>query len=671
MRDLDKLLLTAFPQELGNTPSAPVHKKAVRDLTLRKLNLESPQGTASDAGAQWAVPVLRKRRPWAVLAACLVLAVMTGVGVALRPLLPSAVPLSNGTYLELAVTRAEFDQESGRMVLDLEAATDLSLSAQTEGDSYDWWMGAAFTGELGETIFRGDPKALSQLAHWEQVGEDTYRCEGLALELVPETRLSQGLHGEQEGRFSLEVTDGSENTLTAQAPFSIALPQDGPTVSFETSLQAGTHFDCSVTKAAFDPQQWAIQLTLEARTDLALSNPSAASRYQWQHALFLHTREGDRQLGVYEEASLASPFQWKEEGDHYEMVLTVPLDPAAQMEENLVGSFAGTLYLQVTDSTAGEKNPAVFQAQPEFTVTLPLNATLLSSGTEQAGPRFDCSVMGTAFDPQQWAIQLTLETRTDLALSDSSAASRYQWQHALFLHTREGDRQVGVHEGPSPASPFQWKEGGDCYETILAVPVNPITQMEENLVGDFTGTLFLQMTDSTAGEEKPVVFPAEMEFSVTLPEQTQAPAAGTGLYSAGELSPSYGQGALTMGAAVQTNMELDNPLAQHYYQWTGELTLTGSGGQSVTLPLAQSQSLQWEAVSTDPSAPYPEKDRYTTAEPLTFALSSPEYPAEEEFLAAYGLKGPVDGTLLLTCQESILGASRTWTVRIPVTVELP
>ena len=42
MRDLDKLLLTAFPQELEDTPPAPVNKRAVRDLTLRKLNLEQP-----------------------------------------------------------------------------------------------------------------------------------------------------------------------------------------------------------------------------------------------------------------------------------------------------------------------------------------------------------------------------------------------------------------------------------------------------------------------------------------------------------------------------------------------------------------------------------------------------------------------------------------------------
>lgn len=688
MRDLDKLLLTAFPQELEDTPPAPVNKMAVRDLTLRKLNLEQPQGTASDAGEQWAFPVTRKPRPWAVLAACLVLALMVGAGVMLRPLLlPGTVSLTDGTYLDLAVTQAEFDQESGEMVFDLEVTTDLALSAQTEGNSYDWWMGVTFAGEGGATTIRGGQNTLNQLVHWEKVGEDTYRCEDFALELLPETQLSQGLYGEREGTFSLEVTNGnslvskvpagySENTLTAQTKFSIILPEDGPTASFETSPQAGTYFDCSVAEVSFDQQQWAIVLNLEARTDLELSDPSAASRYQWLYALFLHTQEGDQQVGVYEESYLEPLSQWKAAGDYYETVLTVPVDPTTQMEENLVGAFAGTLYLQVTDTTAGEENPLAFPTQMEFTVNLPLWTTQLSSGTEQAGTYFDCSVVESSFDPQKWAIVLTLEARTDLELSDPSAttSTRYQWTDIPYLHTPNGDLWVSNVRKSSNYTPLAyWETVEDgVYRTVLEYPVDPEIQAESSLVGDFTGTLSLQVRDGSAGEEDAEVFPVQMEFSVTLPDQSQAqpPGAGTYLNTSWELSPSYDQGTLSMRAAVQTDMDLDNPLAQHYYQWTGELSLIGSGGQSVTLPQTGGQPLQWEAISPATSYLDTEEDGYSTVDSLTFTLSNQEYPAEKEFLAAYGLESPMEGTLLLTCQESISDSPRTWTVRIPVTVEL-
>ena len=74
MRDLENLLANAFPEELENTPPAPVDKGAIRDKTFQKLGLEIP-GKKAAFPANWAAPVAKHRRPWAVLAACLVLAV--------------------------------------------------------------------------------------------------------------------------------------------------------------------------------------------------------------------------------------------------------------------------------------------------------------------------------------------------------------------------------------------------------------------------------------------------------------------------------------------------------------------------------------------------------------------------------------------------------------------
>ena len=225
-------------------------------------------------------------------------------------------------------------------------------------------------------------------------------------------------------------------------------------------------------------------------------------------------------------------------------VLTVPVDPTTQMEENLVGAFAGTLYLQVTDTTAGEENPLAFPAQMEFTVNLPLWTTQLSSGIEQAGTYFDCSVVESSFDPQKWAILLTLEARTDLELSDPSAttSTRYQWTDIPYLHTPNGDLWVSNVRKSSNYTPLAyWETVGDgVYRTVLEYPVDPEIQAESSLVGDFTGTLSLQVRDGSAGEEDAEVFSVQMDFSVTLTDQSQAqpPEGGTYLNTSWELSPS-------------------------------------------------------------------------------------------------------------------------------------
>ena len=69
MKDVDRLLTTAFLDELERTPPAPVNKRALRDRTFEKLGLERQA-----PGAEWAqaVTVPRWRSlAWAA-AACLV-----------------------------------------------------------------------------------------------------------------------------------------------------------------------------------------------------------------------------------------------------------------------------------------------------------------------------------------------------------------------------------------------------------------------------------------------------------------------------------------------------------------------------------------------------------------------------------------------------------------------
>ena len=522
MRDLDKLLLSAFPQELTDTPPAPVEKRRIKEQTFQKLNLELSGGAASVAGEQWAVPVAKKRRPWAVLAACLALAVVAGLGVALRPLLvPGVAPLTQGTYLNLEVTETHFRQETGELVFTLEATTDLSLNAQTKSQSYGWWVGASFSTHVGNTILRGGQEALTKLTHWQQVGEDTYRCEGFALELLSQTRSEQELYGEQEGVFSMEVTDSSGKTLNASAPFAVELPPDGPTATFETSYPVGTYLEGSVANASFDREQWAVILNLHAQTDMELSDPSAETRYQWEYRLVFHTSQGDQQVAGSQDLFHDSQPRWKTGGDYYETTMTIPVDPEFLREKNLVGSQEGTLYLQVTDNSAGEEDPPQFSVDLDFSMTLPWSATQLTSGTEQVEPYFACEMAASSFDREQWALILNLHAQTTLMLSDPIVSKQYQWEYRLVLHTPEGDQQVASFQDSSPENQPHWATGGDYYESILTIPLDPENQREQNLVGSLDATLFLQVTDDSAGEEEQSEFPVEMNFPVVLPSTTQ------------------------------------------------------------------------------------------------------------------------------------------------------
>ena len=56
MKDVDRLLTTAFLDELERTPPAPVNKRALRDRTFEKLGLERQA-----PGAEWAQARERQR----------------------------------------------------------------------------------------------------------------------------------------------------------------------------------------------------------------------------------------------------------------------------------------------------------------------------------------------------------------------------------------------------------------------------------------------------------------------------------------------------------------------------------------------------------------------------------------------------------------------------------
>lgn len=377
MRNLDRMLTDVFSEDLKKVPPALVDKKAVAARTFEKLGLEQPINRPT-AQEEWATPVTRRHRPWAVLAACLMLAVIAGVGISLRPMLTamfSQEELSGGTYLESAVTNVSFDTEKWAVVFDLEAKTDLDLDHPDAATGYDFTAYVSRTTSSTRLSLAG----LNQeaLAHWTETGEDTYRCENVTLEIDPVFQAQNRLTGEQDLDLQLFVYFGEKNPtgtreekLLAETPFTVDLPSPQ---DFFTPTTA-TYFDLTVSDATFDQQNWAIVLTLEAKTDMELDNEIAQQLfYAWFYSLYLSKDGEDVDIGNYAGASLDTLAQWTETGkDTYQSApVTIPISSDFLQQNDLKGTTSASLRLTVTDLTQGEQSPIQFFPTADFTVELP------------------------------------------------------------------------------------------------------------------------------------------------------------------------------------------------------------------------------------------------------------------------------------------------------------
>ena len=246
MKDVDRLLTTAFLDELERTPPAPVNKRALRDRTFEKLGLERQAPRAEWAQA---VTVPRWRSlAWAV-AACLVAVVAVSAAfLSTMVIAPGQVSQTSpllGTYLELDVVDASFDESNREMVFTLEAKTDMALDDTAAMTEFEWWSTISFFTETNGLSFEGGDTAA--LAQWKKTGENTYRCEGYPVEVDTETQLENHLYGDLEGTFNLQISSTSqvdslgdpltlsaENTFAIQIPLPRKIPQPpprGPTCS--------------------------------------------------------------------------------------------------------------------------------------------------------------------------------------------------------------------------------------------------------------------------------------------------------------------------------------------------------------------------------------------------------------------------------------------------------
>ena len=387
MRDLEHLLTGAYPEGLRDVPSAPVRKSAVRDKTFEKLGLERPERQPLPH-EQWsqAEPVVKRRRPWAMVAACLAVVALVGAALWALPLAAApgqgqSGPLPAGTYLECSVTEAAFDEESWSMVLTAEATTDLDLDNPNAATGYGISANVAMTTDYSRTSFGGlDPDTLTR---WTETGENTYRCEGILVEVDPEFQMVNVLIGQLDLNLELYVGFGEQNTaglwedfLLADAPFTLELPMpEGSRLDFvqpqippPPTLPARRWRPLSAKSSRRWSSPW------RPRRTWIWTMPTASLCYS-----FLYTPHlpGGKRRPTNTPATTAPPWtplaHWTQTGeDTYRCEgFTVPVDLALLAEQGITGTAAGTLDLVVTDTSyVGAEDPWQFFPSVEFAVEL-------------------------------------------------------------------------------------------------------------------------------------------------------------------------------------------------------------------------------------------------------------------------------------------------------------
>lgn len=548
MKDVDRLLTTAFLDELERTPSAPVNKRALRDRTFEKLGLERQA-----PGAEWAqaVTVPRWRSlAWAA-AACLVAVVAVSAAfLSTMVIAPGQVSQTSpilGTYLELDVVDASFDESSREMVFTLEAKTDMALDDAAAMTEFEWWSTVSFFTETNGLSFEGGDTAA--LAQWKKTGENTYRCEGYPVEVDTETQLENHLYGDLDGTFNLQISStsqvdslGDPLTLSAGNTFAIQIPppQEDPTAPAPgTYLQS---LDATLPYVYYDQGLGILHLRAALETDMALDHPHAGDYYSWEAQLSLTAPDG-RQLTL------------------------TPLP-----------------------DTPGE-NP---QAQPT------------------------------------WSVEKS-----------------------------DDERSYFVNRNAEPSSSY------DTFAfaiTNTAHPEEPNYQEEYGLYGSLDGVLTLTCRETVDGSTKD--WEVEIPFTAELPgREGSAPAPGTYLDSLQVTASNYEEdtGRLTLQASLASDMDLASPYAEDYYQWEAKVSLTGQQGRTCTLTAGPGQPAWQQLQKEDGSA----RDVFAGESLFTFDLET------QGAVEKYDLYGTIQGTLTLTCWETVDGSTKDWEVEVPFTVEFP
>lgn len=549
MKDVDRLLTTAFLDELERTPPAPVNKRALRDRTFEKLGLERQAPRAEWAQA---VTVPRWRSlAWAA-AACLVAVVAVSAAfLSTMVIAPGQVSQASpflGTYLELDVVDASFDESSREMVFTLEAKTDMALDDTAAMTEFEWWSTVSFFTETNGLSFEGGDTAA--LAQWKKTGENTYRCEGYPVEVDTETQLENHLYGDLDGTFNLQISStsqvdslGDDLTLSAENTFAIQIPppQEDPTAPAPgTYLQS---LDATLPYVYYDQGLGILHLRAALETDMALDHPHAGDYYSWEAQLSLTAPDG-RQLtltplpGTPGENPQAQPTWSVEKSDDersyfinrnaepsssydtFAFAITntaLPEEPNYQEEYALYGSLDGVLTLTCHETTV-DGSAKDWEVEIPFTAELPGR-----EGSAPAPGTYLDSLQVTASNYEEDTGRLTLQASlaSDMDLASPYAEDYYQWEAKVSLTGQQG-RTCTLTAGPGqPAWQQLQKEDGSARdvfagESLFTFDLETQGAVEKyDLYGTIQRTLTLTCWETVDGSTKD--WEVEVPFTVEFP----------------------------------------------------------------------------------------------------------------------------------------------------------
>ena len=558
MRDFDRILTNALPEELENVPPAPVDKGAVRDRTFQKLGLERPgklspfQGETGQAEA-----VTKRRHPWAVAAAvALALTAAVMLGTILRPVLVAPAGQgegtpARGTYFELETAEAAFDGEAQALVFTLDAQTDMDLDHTDCQSLYAFDYTITFHGEAAITntpTTRGKAGGPLLEPDWGK--------------RLPLRRVFPACGHGFAGRAGnlRRCFRGFEQSPLAREAFSDPW-QFFPAADFTVDLNPvtdaapgpATYFEASAADVAFDKDQWAVVVTLEARTDMDLDSAAAQQLYAWHYSLYLRTPPGgDMDIGQYDGDSLDALAQWTQTGeDTYQSApVAIPIPLSFQEEYDLSGDVPATLSLVATDLTLGDENPTQFFPEIGFTVTLPDPSEYSDPAPGTYLQSLDATLPYVYYDQGLGILHLQAALETDMELNHPHAGDYYSWEAQLSLTAPDG-RQLTLTPmpdtpGENPQAQPTWSleetsDGRSYYLnkdplssgfttfafaiTNTALPEEPNYQEEYGLYGSLDGVLTLTCHETTAGGAAKD-WEVEIPFTAVLPDPNSTASMG-------------------------------------------------------------------------------------------------------------------------------------------------
>lgn len=281
---------------------------------------------------------------------------------------------------------------------------------------------------------------------------------------------------------------------------------------------------------------------------------------------------------------------------------------------------------------------------------------------------FQVERVRASFDQETWEGVFTVTARSDYALDQEAPAGSREWFCSAHVSGQDQGGAAYALEFAFPASQeIAWEKiWRDTYRCQLRGALDAQAQGEVQAQGALNGTLQLNFFQRDSRGNIQGAYPGSGDFLLKVPplEKLAPPAPGTWLEAE---EPQVETTAIQAGgyyfdvtAYAATDLELDHPLSDSYYQWEyaaviGEeqVPLENRTGSERMFPHTGEETLAWSPAG---------EGRYQSRQ-LEFYLS-------EDAQRLHQLWGETGAVLTLTCREATGEEPREWVLKVPFSVEL-